>query len=332
MKILVTPTSFVPNSDTSAMNRLRSFAGSLVFNPTGKPLGEDELIPLLKDCDGCIAGVDCFTARVMENAPRLKVISRYGTGVDRVDLAAARARNIVVCNTPGANSQAVADLTFGLLLSLARRIPVLDGQTRKGQWPRSNGIELHGKTLGILGLGAVGKAVARRAGGFSMRVIACDPLIDREYAEANGIAEVGFDALIRESDFLSLHLPLTTETKHILSAQAMRAMKKGALIVNTSRGGIIDEAAAFELLVEGHLGGLGLDVYETEPPGESPFFGMENVVVTPHTAAHTAEAKQAMADMSVQNLIDVLSGNPCPHTVPRQAYQRGAACASIIEQ
>jgi len=315
MKILVTPTSFGPDSDTPAMNRLRSFASSLVFNPGGKPLGEDELIPLLKDCNGCIAGVDYFTARVMSNAPRLKVISRYGTGVDRVDLAAARAGNIVVCNTPGANSQAVADLTFGLLLSLARRIPILDGQTRKGQWPRSNGIELHGKTLGILGLGAIGKAVARRAGGFSMRVIACDPFIDKEYAESNSITEVDFDALIRKSDFLSLHLPLTEQTRHVISAAAMRAMKKGALIVNTSRGGIIDEAAAYELLVEGHLGGLGLDVYEIEPPGESPFFGLENVVVTPHTAAHTSEAKQAMADMSVQNLIDVLSGKPCPHTV-----------------
>jgi len=190
------------------MERLGSFAGSLVFNPTGKPLGEDDLIPLLAGCDGCIAGVDYFTARVMENAPGLKVISRYGTGVDRVDLVAAAANNITVCNTPGANSQAVADLTFALLLSLARRIPVLDRQTRRGEWPRSRGTELFGKTLGILGLGAIGKAVAGRAAGFSMRVIACDPHADGGYARANGIGMVGFDALVRESDFLSLHLPL----------------------------------------------------------------------------------------------------------------------------
>jgi len=315
MKILVTPTSFKPSSDTPALKRLSSFAESLVFNPGGKPLREDELIPLLDGCDGCIAGVDSFTAKVMENAPKLKVISRYGTGVDRVDLAAAKARNIVVCNTPGANSQAVADLTFALLLSLARRVPILDKKTKEGQWPRSNGTELYGKTLGILGLGAVGRAVARRAAGFSMKVIASDPLMDMEYAKANGIIVVDFNTIIRESDFLSLHLPLTEQTRHIISAKAMKAMKKGAFIVNTSRGGHIDEAAAYGLLKEGHIGGLGLDVYEIEPPGVSPLFELENVVATPHTAAHTVEATQAMADMSVQNLIDVLSGRACPYIV-----------------
>jgi len=315
VKILVTPTSLGPDSDTRAMEKLRSFAGSVVFNPTGKPLGEDDLIPLLDGCVGCIAGVDYFTARVMENAPRLKVISRYGTGVDRVDLAAAKAGNITVCNTPGANAQAVADLTFALLLSLVRGVPALDRKTRQGEWTRSSGMELYGKTLGILGLGAIGRAVARRAGGFSMRVIACDPYTDREYAEANGIAMVDFDTLIRGADFLSLHLPFTEQTRHIISADALKAMKKGAFIVNTARGGLIDEAAVYRLLMEGHIGGLGLDVYETEPPGKSPFFELENVVVTPHTAAHTVEATQAMADMSVQNLIDVLSGRACPHTV-----------------
>ncbi|MCL2191826.1 MAG: phosphoglycerate dehydrogenase [Treponema sp.] len=314
-KILVTPTSFGPDSDTPAMAKLRSFADTLVFNPTSKPLGDDELIPLLNGCDGCIAGVDYFTAKVMENAGGLKVVSRYGTGVDRVDLAAAKANGITVCNTPGANSQAVADLTFALLLSLVRNIPVLDRKTRKGEWPRSGGIELYGKTLGILGLGAIGKAVARRAGGFSMRVLACDPYTDGEYAVANGIAMVGFDTLIQESDFLSLHLPFTEQTRHIISAGALGAMKRGAFIVNTARGGLIDEAAAYKLLKEGHIGGLGMDVYETEPPVKSPFFELENVVVTPHTAAHTIEATQAMADMSVQNLIDVLSGKGCPYIV-----------------
>lgn len=297
------------------MAKLRSFAGSLVFNPTGRPLGEDELIPLLADCDGCVAGLDYFTERVMKNAPNLKVVSRYGIGVDRVDLVAARAAGIVVCNTPGANSQSVADMTFALFLSLARKVHVLDGKTKEGQWPRSGGVELYGKTLGILGLGAIGKAVARRASGFSMKIIAHDPFIDMEYAKANGIVAADMDTVIREADFLSLHLPLTERTRHVISSDAMRRMKKGAFIVNTSRGGLVDEAAACVFLKEGHLGGLGLDVYETEPPGESPLFGLENVVATPHTAAHTAEATQAMADMSVRNLIDVLSGRPCTNTV-----------------
>jgi D-3-phosphoglycerate dehydrogenase len=297
------------------MEKLRSFADSLVFNPSGKPLSEDELIPLLDGCEGCVAGLDHYTAKVMENAPTLKVISRYGAGVDRVDMAAAKARNVVVCNTPGANSQAVADLTFALLLCVARKVSVLDQKTREGQWPRSTGIELYGKTIGVLGLGAIGRAVAKRAGGFSMKVMAYDPLMNKEYAEANGIVPADFDTVTREADFLCLHLPLTDETRHVISADVMKAMKKGAIIVNTARGGLIDEAAAYELLASGHLGGIGLDVYETEPPQQSPLFKLENIVLTPHTASHTAEATAAMAEMSVKNLIDVLSGKACPYVV-----------------
>jgi len=315
MKILVTPTSFTPDSDMPAMETLKSFAETLVFNPLGRPLAEDELAGLLDGCDGCVAGLDRFTAKVLGNAPRLKVVSRYGIGVDRVDLEAARARGIVVCNTPGANSQAVADLTFGMLISLARRIHVLDRKTREGQWTRSGGMELYGKTLGILGLGRIGKAVARRASGFSMRVLAHDPVMDADYAESNGIIPADFETVAGEADFLTLHMPFTESSRNVISGDVMRSMKKGAFIVNTARGGLIDESAAYRLLVEGHLGGLGLDVYETEPPPASPLYELENVVVTPHTAAHTVEAKRAMADMSVRNLIDVLSGGVCRHAV-----------------
>ena len=315
MKILVTPNSFKPDTDNAAMRKLRSFTCDLVFNPKAKPLSEDELIPLLAGCEGCVAGLDHFTAKVIKNAPALKVISRYGIGVDNVDLAAAKAKNIIVCNTPGANSQAVADLTFALLLSLVRKVHVLDKKTRQGEWPRSTGIELYGKTLGILGLGAVGKAVAKRANGFSMKILAYDPFLDKKYAEANNIIPADFNTVIREAGFICLHLPLTDGTKHIISEDLMKTMKKGAVIINTARGGLIDEAAACKLLVSGHLGGLGLDVYEEEPPKKSPLFELENVVVTPHTAAHTAEATNAMADMSVQNLIDVLTGRDCPYTV-----------------
>jgi len=318
MKILVTPTSFKPDSETPAMKKLKAFAGALVFNPVGKPLSEDELIPLLEGCDACIAGLDYYTPKVLESAKTLKVISRYGVGVDRVDLAAAKAKNIVVCNTPGANNQAVADLAFALLLSTARRLPILDRKTKEGLWPRSNGTELYGKTIGIMGLGAIGRAVARRATGFSMKVIAYDPFINTEYAQANGIVPADFDTVIREADFLSLHLPLTEQTRHVISADVMRAMKKGAIIVNTARGGLIDEAAAYEFLASEHLGGMGLDVYEEEPPQKSPLFELENVVLTPHTSAHTAEATEAMADMSVQNLIEVLSGKDCRNIVVTQ--------------
>jgi len=313
LKVLITPTSLKPDSAGSAMALLHSFSDNLVFNPFGKPLTEDDLIPLVKDCDGFIAGLDFITRKVMENAPKLKVISRYGAGVDRVDLDAAKEKNIVVCNTPGVNSNAVADLVFALLLSLARRIPHLDKSTREGQWLRSTGFELYGKTLGIIGLGAVGKASAKRANGFSMKILAYDPFINIEYAETNGISSVSFDELIKESDFISLSLPLVEETRNIINGDVMKKMKKGVIIINTSRGGIVDESVAYELLKSGHLGGLGLDAFEMEPPGPSPLFTLDNVVVTPHTGAHTKEAIDAMADMSVQNLIDVLSGKKCPN-------------------
>jgi D-3-phosphoglycerate dehydrogenase len=289
------------------MDRLRNFADDIVFNTKGKPLTEDELIDALKGCDGCIAGLDPYSKRVIESADKLKVISRYGTGIDNVDVATAVDKGISVCRTPGVNSQAVAELAFTLLLCLARQVPMLDRKTREGHWVRSVGVELHKKTLGILGLGAIGKKTARIAAGFSMNVIACDPNIDSGYAFDNGIRPVDFETLLVESDFLSLHLPLKQDTRHIISADAMRSMKKGAIIINTARGGLIDETAACDLIKSGHLDGLGLDVYEEEPPQNSPLFGLENVVFTPHTAAHTTEATAGMASMSVENLIAALS-------------------------
>ena len=315
MKILVTPTSFKPARGGPALELLRSFSDDLVFNPSGKPLSEDELIPLLADCEGCIAGLDSYTRKVIEGAPRLRVISRYGVGVDQVDLEAARERGVVVCNTPGVNAEAVADLTFALLLCIARRVPALDRKTKEGEWPRSVGFELRGKTIGIVGLGAVGKAVAKRASGFSMKVTAYDPFINRDYAAANGIIVSAFDEVIKEADIISLHLPLTDATRNIINEEKMKSMKKGAVIINTARGGLVDESAACVYLKSGHLGGLGLDTFEIEPPGSSPLFALDNVVITPHTGAHTAEATAAMAELSVKNLIDVLSLRDCPCTV-----------------
>jgi len=307
MKILVTPASFKQGASLSVMDRLKNFADDIVFNTKGKPLTEDELITALKGCDGCIAGLDTYSRKVIESAEKLKVISRYGTGIDNVDVEAAKEKGITVSRTPGVNSQAVAELAFTFMLCLARQVPMLDRKTREGHWVRSVGVELHKKTLGILGLGAVGKKTARIASGFSMNVLACDPNIDTGYAKDNGIRPVDFDTLLKESDFLSLHLPLKPDTRHIISADAMMRMKKGAIIINTARGGLIDESAACAMIKSGKLDGLGLDVYEEEPPQNSPLLGLENVVFTPHTAAHTTEATAGMASMSVENLINALT-------------------------
>ncbi|MDR1128998.1 MAG: phosphoglycerate dehydrogenase [Treponema sp.] len=315
MKLLITATSFKSDRPSPVLEKLKQFADELVFNPLGRPLTEDELLPLLGGCDGYIAGLDFVTKKVIDACPELRVISRYGAGVDRVDLAAARARGILVCNTPGANAQAVADLALALMLAVARKIPMLDRKTREGQWVRSSGTELFGKTLGILGLGAVGKAVAQRARGFSMRILAYDPFINKQYAEEQGIIPSDFDVLIEEADIITLHLPLDQNTMGIININTMTRMKQGVILINTARGGLIDEEAANTLLRSGHLGGLGLDAYAEEPPGKSPLFELDNVVLTPHTASHTSEATANMAAMSVQNLIDILSGKDCPYIV-----------------
>ena len=302
-------------SKSPSLQRLRDFASEIVFNPEARPLTESELIPLLSGCDGCVAGLDYFTANVIESAKNLKVISRFGVGYDRIDAEAARRKNIAVCNTPGANAKAVADHTFALLLSAARDVHTLDRKTKAGQWPKSSGIELTNKNLGILGLGSIGKEVAIRARGFSMNVFAYDPVIDNDFVKTNNIISTDFDTVIREADFLTLHMPLTPETKYVISSDVFKVMKKGAFLLNTARGALIDNAAAYEFLSSGHLGGFGLDVYEDEPPPRLPFFDLENVVLTPHVSANTEEAKENMARMSVQNLIEVLSGSQCRNIV-----------------
>lgn len=315
MKILVTPTSLQPGKNTKALEVLRAFSHELVFNATGRPLTEDELIPMLEDCDGYIAGLDFVTEKVLKSCKKLKVISRYGAGYDRVDIAAAKALSIPVTNTPGVNAEAVGELAFGLILSVARKIPYLHTSLCGGGWVRSTGMELKGKTLGIMGLGAIGKVVARCAKGFEMKVLAYDPYINEGYCREHDIKISSFDEVLAHSDVISLHLPLSEQTHHLINAQAMARMKSTAILVNTSRGGLIDEDAAYEALKSNRLGGLALDAFEVEPPEDSPLFSLHEVVATPHTGAHTVEATENMANLSVKNLIDVLTGNPCPYIV-----------------
>lgn len=315
MKILVTPTSLQLGKGSKALETLKAFSDDLVFNELSRPLTEDELIPLLKDCDGYVAGLDSITQKVINACDHLKVISRYGAGYDRVDIAAAKAKGIPVTNTPGVNAEAVGELTFALILAVARRIPYLNDSTRNGEWVRSTGMELKGKTIGIMGLGAIGKVTARCAKGFEMNVIAYDPFINEAYCAEHGIGIRAFDELVQQADVIALHLPLMDSTRHLINQEAIANMKPGTILINASRGGIIDEAAAYEALKSGKLGGLGLDAFEIEPPTGSPLFELNNVVVTPHTGAHTQEATDHMANGAIKNLIDILSGNECPYIV-----------------
>ncbi|MCL2489846.1 MAG: phosphoglycerate dehydrogenase [Propionibacteriaceae bacterium] len=307
MKVLVTPTSLTASSTLPAMDKLRAAADEIVYNTTGGPLHADDLIPLLADVDGVVAGLDDYTAEVINAAgPRLKVISRYGVGSDRVDVGAAAARGIAVAVTPGANAVAVAELALGLMFGLARAIPALDREVRAGGWPRSHGLELTGKTLGIVGVGAIGRELAKRAEGIGMTVRGFDPVVDDEAMKAAGIEPVTMAELLASSDVISLHVPLLDSTRHLIDAAALAAMKKGALLVNTARGGLIDEDAAYDALKSGQLGGLALDAYEVEPPAGSRLFEFDSVIATPHTGAHTDEATAKMAQMAIDNLLAVL--------------------------
>ncbi len=316
MKLLVTPTSFLSPQNRDAKAKLEAFADEIVYNDRNVPLKGDELLERLKGVDGYIAGVDYITADVVERMPDcLKVISRYGAGTDRVDLAACRKRGIVVTNTPGANSTAVCELAFGLMLCAARNIPMLHHAVLHGEWPYNNGIELAGKTLGIVGLGSIGKKLATRARAFEMNVSAYDPYFDETFATAYGIQHLELDELLQQSDVISLHVPLTELTRHMIHAERISHMKPGAIIINTARGGLIDERAAADALTSGRLGGLGLDAFEQEPLIDSPLKNLPNVIFTPHTGAHTSEAVANMANMAVENVIAVLKGEPCKYMV-----------------
>lgn len=312
MKILVTASPLQRDQNHPAMDLLRRSGYELIWNPTRKPLAGGELIAALRGCQGCLAGVDFFSRDVLTACPDLRVISRYGVGYDRVDLDAAREFHIAVSNTPGVNAEAVGELTMGLLLSVARRIPQLDRSTRDGQWTQYTGMELCGKTVAILGLGAIGRVVARCCAGFGMRVTAWSPHIDRDYCRNHNIAVRPWPAILEEADVVTLHMPLTAKTHHLIDAAAIARMKPGAILLNAARGGIVDEDAAYAALVDGRLSGFGLDAFASEPPGNSPLFDLPNVVVTPHVGSHTKEGTDQMAFQAAGNLLALLEGRPCP--------------------
>lgn len=316
MKILVTPTSFKKKENAKAREILESFADEVIYNELGHPLSSSEVIPMLDGIDGYIAGVDTIDKSVIEAAPSsLKVISRYGAGYDRVDIAAAKAKGITVTNTPGVNSIAVAELAFGLMLSAAREIPFQHNEVLDGKWVSRNGIELNGKTLGILGLGAIGKNLALRALAFNMKVCAYDPFMDEKFAAEHGIRACSLEEVLSRSEFLSLHLPYNESTYHIIDKRAISLLSEGAIIVNTARGGLIDEDALLDALKSGHVRMACMDAFEKEPPQDSPLFKSNRIIVTPHAGAHTAESVASMGLTAVSNLIAVLTDRECKNII-----------------
>jgi phosphoglycerate dehydrogenase-like enzyme len=275
--------------------------------------------------DGVVAGLDAFTADVLRAAPCLKVIARTGVGYDNVDVAAATELGIPVCATPGMNSQAVAEHAVGLMLALARDIPGNVQNVREGGWDQSSGHELGGRTLGLVGMGAVGKIVARIATAIGMRVIACDVRQDEAFARQHGVVYVDLDALLREADVVSLHTVLDAATRRLIGERALSRMKPSAYLVNTSRGGIVDEAALAAAIRGKALAGAALDVVEEEPlPASSPLRGLDHVLVTAHVAAATTESRLRSAMMAAASVAEALDGGDPSHVV-NPAYREAHA-------
>lgn len=306
--VLVTPTSYAKN-DPRLKSELEKMVRRVLYNPIGKPLRSDEVARLLPGVDGYIAGLDDIDRQALQAADRLRVIARYGVGLDNVDLQAARERGIIVTSTPGANSVSVAELALALILSLARQVPAGVGAVRGGQFPRLSGVTLEGKTIGILGLGAIGKQLARRLSGFDCVLLAHDPAPDTDFAARVGVRLCSMQEVISSADFLSLHLPLLPETRLLVNDAFLEKMKPGAFLINTARGEIVDETALLRALQNGRLRGAALDVFSREPPDPAnPLLGLPQVIATPHLGAQTDGATNAMGWMALADCLAVLRG------------------------
>ncbi len=274
---------------------------------TGKT--PEELKAIIGDYDGlAIRSSTKVTPEILEAATNLKVIGRAGIGVDNVDIPAASSKGVVVMNTPFGNSITTAEHAIAMMFALARQLPVADASTQEGKWEKSRfmGVELTGKTLGLIGAGNIGSIVASRALGLKMKVIAFDPFLTAERAVEIGVEKAELDGVLAKADFITLHTPLTDQTRNILSAENLAKTKKGVRIINCARGGLIDEAALKEALDSGHVAGAALDVFETEPAKDSPLFGTENFICTPHLGASTSEAQVNVAIQVAEQMADYL--------------------------
>ena len=307
MKILITPRSFASISKIP-MEMLEEKGYEITKNETGKPLNKKEMSVLIEDVDGIIIGIDDLNAGIIKQVHNLKVISKYGVGVDNIDIKAATTQGIVVTNTPKANIDAVADLTFALMLALARRIPEADRETKAGNWKKFIGTSVWRKKLGVIGLGKIGRQVVKRARGFEMEILCYDIIQDEEFARQFGVRYVDLETLLKESDYITIHIPLNNTIKGIIGYKELEMVNENSFIINTSRGGIIDEKALYDSLKNNKIKGAGLDVYEKEPPENSPLMELENVIMLSHNGAYTEEAIANMGIESAQNLINVLEG------------------------
>jgi phosphoglycerate dehydrogenase-like enzyme len=306
-KVLIAPMTLQGVNGAYA-NLLRNAGFELVYPGTGHQLSEEELLAALSGITASLAGSEPYTRRVLGAHPGLKAIARLGVGYDAVDLAAATELGIPVTITPGANHDSVAEHTFALMLALVKDLVHQNNTLKSGGWPRKTNVPLRGKTLGIAGLGRIGKAVALRGKCFRMALLAYDPFPDQVFAREHGVRFVPLEQLLAEADFLSLHLPLTAGTRYLINRTTLLQMKPGAYLINAARGGLVCEADLYEALQNKRLAGAALDVFEQEPPGVHPLFALDNVVVTPHAAGTDWQSRDDMALSAAEAIVSLSRG------------------------
>jgi D-3-phosphoglycerate dehydrogenase / 2-oxoglutarate reductase len=321
-KVLIAPMTLA-DVDGVFKDRLQAAGFDLVYPPRPAQLNEEELLCVLDGVSASVAGSEPYTRRVIEANPALRVIARVGVGYDAVDLKAATDHGIAVAIAPGTNHDAVAEHTFCLILALAKKLIPHHSATIAGSWPRQITLPLRGRTLGIVGLGRIGKAVALRAVCFGMPVIAYEPYPDMQFVKQHGITLAPLDTVFVQADYLSLHVPLMPESRHMVNRRTLALMKPDAFLINTARGGMVCEADLIEALRAKRIAGAGLDVFEQEPPGISPLFKLDNVVLTPHTAGGDLRSRDEMAAAAAGAIVALSRGEwPAEQVVNTQVKSR----------
>ncbi len=305
MKVLTSPSSF-GQVGPEPFDLLKKNGFEIINNPYGRKLTEDEVITLAKDCIGIVAGVEPLTAKVLDALTQLKVISRVGVGLDSVDINHAKSKGIVVTNTPDGPTRAVAELTLAMTFSLLRKIPQADSAMKKKEWKKQTGNLLHNKVIGVIGLGRIGRMVTDFFRGLGNEVIAYDPFADNSWAESRNVTLMNFEEVLRTSDILTLHIPGNSDGTAVIAEKELSLMKKSSLLINISRGGIVDEKQLYDSLKNGKIKGAAIDVFVNEPYS-GPLTELENVVLTPHLGSYAEEGKLLMEIAAVENLVKSLN-------------------------
>jgi Phosphoglycerate dehydrogenase and related dehydrogenases len=308
-KILITPRSF-SRYGSEAIKLMEAKGYEIISNQTGKSYSYEKFCELSSDVEGIILGVDRVDEYMLRGAKKLRGISRFGVGIDNIDVKTANQLGIKVARAIGSNSTSVAELTVGFLFILARNLVDNVNEVRAGNWNKTSGNELCGKTLGLIGLGAIGQKVAAMAQSVGMKIIGYDPFVDTlEFKQKHNIDVIGFEAVLRQSDYVSLHMPLVEETQGVINKEALQLMKRTAYLINTARGGLINEDDLYEALIKHRIAGAAADVLIAEPPDKNAkLLALDNFVLSPHIASLTVNAEKNTIDLATKNLLQMLEG------------------------